>query len=307
VTYKLHRNPIQILRLKQDDPPRKPLEEEPQWEEDLKRYVNFQKILETDDVSIKVCEQAPQVPAQHHGSNPHLFQKACIVETCNTAIHLLHTASPNAESSLNIPFLSKFFEDRHNDNVFLFSSNLYSVAGSEEQMPASTEEERQAAAKLHSYYGTSKEAIGRTRSRAAHPFARAKVYDLRGYTDNNLWGPFMDDGSLRTDWEKVESLMIVLGYNLQLFGERCRSPAIKSLMVWHQAFEGVTPGSYTPMSSIMDMVDKSLRMELEFLQGCCMIVEPEPPLEAMDPYGVSGTWRRVSSSPPAYQAILNCN
>jgi hypothetical protein len=228
---------------------------------------------------------------------PNLAQKSHIVETCNTAIHLLRTASPKAESSLNIPFLNKLFEDRPNANVFLFSSNLYSLAGSEEQMPASTEEERQASAKLHSYYGTSKEAIGRTRSRAAHPFARAKVYDLRGYNDNNLWGPFMDDGSLRTDWEKVESLMIVLGYNLQIFGERCPSPAIRSLMVWHQAFEGVTPSSYTPMPRSINIVDRTLRAELEFLHGSSMIVEPEPPLEAMDPYGISGTWRRVSLLP----------
>lgn len=104
----------------------------------------------------------------------------------------------------------------------------------------------------------------------------------------------MDDGSLRADWEKVESLMIVLGYNLQMFGERCPIPASKSLMVWHSPFEGVTPNSYTPMPRFADTMDKNLKAELTFLHGTSIIQEPEPPLDAMDPYGVTGTWRRVS-------------
>ncbi|KAE9984218.1 hypothetical protein BLS_002812 [Venturia inaequalis] len=255
-----------------DHPPHEHIQREPQWEVDLKRFVNLQKILETENVSVK---------------------KSAVVETCNTAIHLLQTASADSESSLNISFLNQFFEDRHNGNVFLFSSNLYEQAGAEDHHPASTEEERQATAKLHSYFGTSKEAIGRTRSRAAHPYARAKVYDLRGYTTPNYWGPWMDDGSLRVDWEKVESLMIVLGYNLQMFGERCPIPASKSLMIWHSPFEGVTPNSYTPMPRFMDTMDKNLKAELNFLHGTSIIQEPEPPLEALDPYGVTGTWRRV--------------
>lgn len=178
--------------------------------------------------------------------------------------------------------------------MFLFSSNLYHRAGSEDHQPASTGKERQATAKLHSYLGTSKEAIGRTRSHAAHPFARAKVYDLRSYTEANHWGPWMDDGSLHADWEKVEALMVVLGYNLQMFGERCPIPASKSLMVWHAPFEGVTPNSYKPMPRFADISDRDLKAELTFLHETSIIQEPEPPLEAMDPYGVTGTWRRVS-------------
>jgi hypothetical protein len=70
-------------------------------------------------------------------------------------------------------------------------------------------------------------------------------------------------------------------------------------MVWHQPFEGVTPNSYTPIPSLMDLLDKNLKAELQFLHGSSMIQEPDPPLEAMDPYGVSGTWRRVSFLHPS--------
>lgn len=53
-----------------------------------------------------------------------------------------------------------------------------------------------------------------------HPFARSRVYDLRRYRAANFWGPFMDDGSGRIDWEKVESIFIVLGYGLRMINER---------------------------------------------------------------------------------------
>lgn len=133
----------------------------------------------------------------------------------------------------------------------------------------------------------------RTSPRAAHPYARANVYNLRSYNDENLWGPFMDDGSLRTDWEKIESLMIILAYNIRAFEERCPT----HLMDWHQPFNGVTPNSYTPLPRCMDGVDKSPKADFHSLHGASKIREPEPPLDAMDPYGISGTWRRVSSFP----------
>lgn len=42
---------------RQDKPPQEPLQEEPHWEEDLKRYVKLQKTLETDNLAIKVRPQ----------------------------------------------------------------------------------------------------------------------------------------------------------------------------------------------------------------------------------------------------------
>jgi hypothetical protein len=98
----------------------------------------------------------------------------------------------------------------------------------------------------------------------------------------------MDDGSRRTDWEKVEAIMIVLGFNLQLFSERCSSSLP---LVWDRPFEGISPNSYVPVTrngcwggAEMDGVEEML------------VNQPEPPLDALDPYGVTGIWRRASCS-----------
>jgi len=82
--------------------------------------------------------------------------------------------------------------------------------------------------------------------------------------------------------------MIVLGYNLQLFGEKCAS---HPSMAWDKPFEGVTPNSYVPIPT--EKRDLS-QMEPSYLKaGSSIISQPDPPLEAMDPYNVTGTWRRV--------------
>ncbi len=56
--------------------------------------------------------------------------------------------------------------------------------------------------------------------RHLHPYARSRVYDLRRYTAANMWGPFMDDGSARVDWEKVQAIMIDLAYNHRMYTAR---------------------------------------------------------------------------------------
>lgn len=102
------------------------------------------------------------------------------------------------------------------------------------------------------------------------PFACSKVYDLRQYTEQTHWGPFMDDGSDRTDWEKVEAIMLVLGSNLNRLGLN-RFPICKNF--WDMPFAGVWPGSYMPLPIL----------EREKGDG----------EEFDDPYGITGTWLRV--------------
>jgi hypothetical protein len=214
------------------------------------------------------------------------MQRERLEDACETAIHLLNTAHPDHDLSLNTKLLTSLFHSKQNSDVFLFSSGLYEDAGGVNQYPAPTENGRQLSAKLHSSYGTLKEAVGRTRSSAAHPFARSRVYDLRRYNDDNLWGPYLDDGTLRTDWEKVEAIMIVLGFNLQLFSERCSS---RLPLVWDRPFEGIAPNSYVPMGKHGGLGDIDMDGVEEML-----VNQPEPPLDALDPFGVSGIWRRVS-------------
>jgi len=130
---------------------------------------------------------------------------------------------------------------------------------------------------LHVLYGVSVEPPKRF-VRPVHPFARARVYDLRRYTASNLWGPFLDDGSEGVDWEKVEAIMVVLGYNLRVFCERMSG---RVGPFWDEAWVGTTEGSFVSPPRISE--------------------EPALPLEAQDPYGVTGTWMRVSGQhyPPS--------
>jgi hypothetical protein len=152
-------------------------------------------------------------------------------------------------------------------------SSLYARAGTEYQKPTDDEEGRQMSAKLHSLFGITSSNVGR-RSLSTHPHARSRVYDLRNYTDKTQWGPFRDDGSMRADWEMIESLMIVLGYSSGLccrrFLHRFRPP-------WTNPFEGVIPDR----SKIM------LQYPMPLLK------EPDVPLQLKDPYNVSGIWSRV--------------
>ena len=146
--------------------------------------------------------------------------------------------------------------------------------------------DRQLSAKLHCLYGVPVATVHKTRESSPpryslrndtaeiHPYARSRVYDLRQHTeDGTFWGPFLDDGLQSVDWEKLEAIMIILDYNLK------RSTAI------HHQYEGMfefgdgpwvgaTPHSFiSPPPSVP--------------------MEPSLPLEAQDPYNITGTWMRV--------------
>lgn len=125
-----------------------------------------------------------------------------------------------------------------------------------------------------------------------HTFARSKVYDLREYSEGTLWGPFHRDGQQRVDWEKVEAIMIVLGFNLRKFSDRSggRFPR-----VWDEPFVGATPGSYLSPPRIerspseVEADDEAEEIEPELKR----VRELALDLDSRDPYGISGSWMRV--------------
>lgn len=219
--------------------------------------------------------------------------------------YLLETSTSDPETSRNIRLLTEQFANTANIDALLCSSSLFARAGGENQVPAMTEELRQSSAKLHCMYGVPVDEIPsrssfhilrpnvrlsplactmpRSRPRVTHTYARAKVYDLRQYTDATLWGPFRDDGTQRVDWEKVEAIMVVLGFNLRRFTDRTdgRFP-----FVWNEPFAAATPNSYIshPLAPPPDedVDDDQLKIRELALS-----------LDAQDPYGVTGTWMRV--------------
>jgi hypothetical protein len=99
------------------------------------------------------------------------------------------------------------------------------------------------------------------------------------------------------DWEKVESIMIVLDYNLQLFSDRMSG---RFGPFWVVPFAGIAEGSFVSPSSADDSSSSSSSFpnaEESSTSPPALPVEPEIPLEAQDPYGVTGTWMRVSHLP----------
>ena len=182
------------------------------------------------------------------------------------------------------------------------------------QRPAQTRELQRASAKLHCLYGKPIDPIPskrcsshyavmpfftlravdltsvpssntrlQTRREPAHTVARSRVYDLRQYTDHTLWGPFLDDGSQNVDWEKVEAIMLVLGFNLNKFFDRSGGRFPK---IWDTPFEGATPKSYVTPPPVAGPT-KDLDEEISVIR------ELAPSIDSLDPYSVTGTWMRV--------------
>ena len=257
------------------------------WESEVHDLIKLEKILESTDRQVK--RDALEFAAEQIN-------------------HLLDSSSSNPDESLNIQLLAEHFADAANIDTLLCSSDLFERAGSEEQTPAATEELRQSSAKLHCMYGVPIDEIPsrssftiwrpsdepstvtrssrmrlHSRPKLTHTYARSKVYDLRQYTEATLWGPFRDDGTQRVDWEKVEAIMIVLGFNLRKFTERSdgRFP-----MIWDEPFVGATPNSYIAPPAATGPTEK---LEPDLVR----IRELAVNLNALDPYGVTGTWMRV--------------
>lgn len=192
----------------------------------------------------------------------------------DTVTKLLKSASPRRGDSLNVELLSKFFKDEANREAFIgHSSTFKKIKSLGDEYIELTPEERQSSAKLHCLYGVPIETFRRARNSRTYPSACSKVYDLSNYTPNTMWGPFMDDGSHTVDWEMVEAVMVVLAYNLRIFSVRTNGTC---KAVWSTAWAECVPDSYESLSP-----------------GPSHGISPKD-LDSLDPYGVSGTWMRVS-------------
>lgn len=159
----------------------------------------------------------------------------------------------------------------------MHKSSLYQRAGTEFQWQAPDPETRQKSAKLHCFYGIPNNLTGR-RVLSTHPFARSRVYDLRHYNKFSRWGPFRTDGTLRVDWEIVESIMIVLGYNN---GTCARRYIDRFTLPWSEPFGRIFNDRFAHLPSTTLSLPPNL------------LSEPSLPLDLQDPYHVSGIWARV--------------
>lgn len=210
---------------------------------------------------------------------PQCIQKSELAFVYNTTTRLLSRSARSLErssrsvthaASRNASLLADIFADEPNRSAFLSRSFIFERArGETKNFSSPPKAEHQMSAHLHCLYGPQLK-HGRTRSSRMYPFACSKVYDLREYTENTRWGPFMNDGSLRVDWEKVEAILLVLRSNI-------KNKSLDSFSIfahfWDKPFAGPWEGSYIPWPPLTE------RKQSE--------------LERRDPYDVTGTWLRV--------------
>ena len=217
--------------------------------------------------------------------------------------------SSSGQSSLTCGFLRRHFSEARTENraAILCGSSLFRRAGSEDQQPFEDEYDRQMSAKLHVLHGVPMEP-SKSAANPMHSYARSRVYDLRRYTDETMWGPFMEDGSQRVDWENLESLMIVLSHNVNRFCEQTygRFPPI-----WDVPFTGISTNSFrskppfrfdddgegddSGMSEAMHIITPATSTSTHSFQRVDSLLNNSASfMSEQDPYGVSGTWARVS-------------
>lgn len=268
------------IYLSEFDDPRKTFKKrQPNWEQEIKPLVKFQKILRSPKASVK-SENMEFV--------------------CKTAVQLA-TEADHAGESKNLEKLRGFFENADdNSNMFIHGSRLYEMTARRKKANI-TEEMSQLIAQLHCLHGVktveyrllpTPDFMSEIPLRA-HPYARSIVYDIATYSDGNKWGPFSDSGDLSIDWEKVEAIMVDLAYNLNLYDDHTDS--LKSDMRC-EPFDGVQPDSYKSVIAEPDSDGTESVSDTSSWSASRESVLPpqlDLALEARDPYGVTGTWERV--------------
>lgn len=193
-----------------------------------------------------------------------------LLQNASSKGHTTDTSACHA-ASYNADLLRTLFQDATTVAAFLERSFLFERQRRHNsrflKFPNPPNPSHAKSAKLHCLYGRPILNAGRLRSSSVYPFACSKVYDVRGYTRKSLWGPFVNDGSGRVDWELLEAIMLTIGFNIH------SKKFVKKLFadIWDSPFSGSWPRSFlgAPRKEISDV-------------------------EARDPYGITGTWYRVS-------------
>ncbi|KAJ2983371.1 hypothetical protein NUW58_g6262 [Xylaria curta] len=265
------------------------------WEQALKDFVRLRALCSRDHVDDKVRAEAAGADTDastNIGTDADPRRQKDELDFVYRAVtELLKSAATDGErpglaaklpQSRNADILSEIFSTESNRSAFLCRSFIYERAragfhskeiGYWHGPPGS---EHQKGAHLHCLYGVPRlfaypSMRPPTRKHSMRPYASSKVYDLRQYTQENKWGPFLDDGTMNVDWEKVEAIMIVLGANIDDLGLSRKKLCEAFCSV---PFAGTWPNSWKspPIPSTPRELD---------------------PVEHLDPYGITGVWLRV--------------
>ncbi|KAL1311843.1 hypothetical protein AAFC00_001918 [Neodothiora populina] len=269
------------------------------WETEVRNVIKMLRLLKSDNMELKR-------------------------NNLDIVANVIITMMKTTKCQSNIPLLEPYFKSKKNVDAFLAASSLFKHAGSSTQKPAATEALRQVSAQLHCLYGVPidcpssssylrDDIEGRTSHRALSParpsnlecegrrtrsqmisiptnsYARSKVYDLRQYSAGSFWGPFKSDGTQDVDWEKMEAIMVVLGYNLRMFLERAQ---FEIDPMWEKPWIGAQKDSYVSQpDSCFDRT--AVNVEKFRAPSITAGLDEQRRLDELDPYGISGTWMRV--------------
>ncbi|KAI6139376.1 hypothetical protein BKA82DRAFT_141212 [Pisolithus tinctorius] len=190
--------------------------------------------------------------------NPQLSRKGEWKEVLTTLLELATTLPP-------VPFAESECTSR---NVAWVQRLLQDGAFLDIESTTDDQDESQMLARLHTWVGLTQRDVTRPRARVA---SRAFVYDLRNFRSENLFGPFMLDGTMRVDWKCMWALAHVYG------------------MKWIE-MEKEETGDYSDRDVDMDMNNEWYSCPLS-LPFCQSVIPPGMNLDTeLDWAGVEGLW-----------------
>ncbi|KAI0393832.1 hypothetical protein F5Y17DRAFT_430432 [Xylariaceae sp. FL0594] len=286
-------------------------------------HVDWQKTVR-DVLRLQAIDRKPDVASKRdelrfvYGVVTELLQSAA---TTGARCGLPAGMSAQLPDSRNAGLLAAFFSSQINRSAFLTRSFIFeraradAASGTVEYWQGPPKREHQLSAHLHCLYGVPQlfadppstagnkngeddeggdstvppDPVHRwqydgKKKALVRPFAISKVYDNRQYSRATKWGPFMADGTMRVDWEKVEAVMVALNANI----ESMRLSQIPLLYLFSNVpFAGTWPKSWQPPpppgpgpAPLFNLAER---------RGPRV---PDP-LEHLDPYGVTGVWLRI--------------
>ncbi|KAL9086139.1 MAG: hypothetical protein Q9159_004319 [Coniocarpon cinnabarinum] len=228
-----------------------------------------------------------------------LYTKS-IPELSQQVVHLVRLSQaptvPFQALSPNMTILNRAFKDDLNREAFLTQSSLFAWASSHPKPHFVDKQTSQASAKLHVLYGAPlRPTSERLKDKRMDMYARSRVYDLRRYTTDSFWGPFFADRSAKVDWEKLQSIMLVVQYNLSQFHQRTSK---RFPLLWHTPWAGIAPRSFvSPVDWRARKLERKAqareRGDVEQEEEAAQSEARETELREKDPYNVTGTWMRV--------------
>ena len=135
--------------------------------------------------------------------NERTLEERC--EALQTFMSVIMSTPPPSEvpsESRSLQWLSDVIEQH---NIFQRNSSPWTRS----------DEETQLLARLRTHIGLSKDDQVGAHAVAMRTAARCFVYDLRNYTQENHYGPFIPDSGGRVNWRHIEAVVNVIAMNLK--------------------------------------------------------------------------------------------